>query len=151
MGVPGPSAPRGVAAIMTRLAHLPALEAEAKELLRVLELHWRRRYRSGELHEKVKVLLLRLKEVLARDRADSQFVVSTYRRLLHHQALEEEVELADQVLKRMVAELSVVVVSVLPFAFVTLPSLLALARHFGIELFPRETEGENPPAPSTLE
>ncbi len=121
---------------MKRPALPASLEEEAREMLQVLELHWHRRYQPEEIRQKVVDLLERLRQVLSRDSADARFVASTYRRLLRHEALEEEVELANQVLKRMVAELSVVVVSVLPFAFITLPGLLALARHFGIELFP---------------
>jgi len=123
---------------MTRLATLPELEAEAHEMVRMLELHWHRRFQPQEIRQRVVALLERLKEALARDNADAHFVVQTYQRLLHHQALEEEVELANQVLKRMVAELSVVVVSILPFAFITLPGVLALARHYGVDLLPPE-------------
>lgn len=120
-------------------------EEEAREMLHVLELHWHRRYDPGALHRKIVALLLELKRALARDNADARFVVRTYRRLLAHEALPGEVELADQVLKRMVAELSVVVVSILPFAFITLPGVLALARHFGIDLLPpKETQGPAP-------
>ncbi len=127
-----------------RLALDPAhLEEEARELLRVLEVHWHRRHSPQEVRRRVRELLLALRARLARDRDDARFILRTYRRLLRHEAMKEELELADRVLKRMVAELSVVVVSVLPFAFVTLPGLLALAHHFGIELMPPE-----PPPPS---
>lgn len=127
---------------MTHLAKLPKLEEEARELVQLLNLHWHRRYHPEEVREKVVELLEQLKKVLSRDSADARFIVQTYHRLLRHEALEEEVELANQVLKRMVAELSVVVVSILPFAFITLPGLLSLAHHFGIELFPPESETE---------
>ncbi len=127
---------------MTRLARLPKLEEEARELVQLLNLHWHRRYRPEEVRAKVVALLEELKQVLSRDTADARFVAQTYHRLLRHEALEEEVEIANQVLKRMVAELSVVVVSILPFAFITLPGLLSLAHHFGIELFPPEPEPE---------
>ena len=127
---------------MTKLASLPPLEEEAREILRILDLHWHRRYRPEQVREKLKALLLELKKILARDRADARFVVTTFRRLLNHQALQGEVEIADQVLKRMVAELSVVIVSVLPFAFVTLPGVLALADHMGIQLLPPNGEKE---------
>ncbi len=127
---------------MTHLARLPELEEEARELVHMLNLHWHRRYHPEEVRQKVVELLEQLREVLSRDSADARFIVQTYHRLLRHEALEEEVELANQVLKRMVAELSVVVVSILPFAFVTLPGLLSLAHHFGIELFPPEPGSE---------
>ena len=129
---------------MTRIASLPSLEDEAREMLHILELHWHRRYCPEEIRGNVKELLLQLKRTLARESADARFVVSTFRRLLRNEALEEELELANQVLKRMVAELSVVVVSILPFAFVTLPGVLALANHFGIELLPSERDTRHP-------
>ncbi len=128
---------------MTRLAILPELEREARDLVDVLEKHWHRRYQPRDIRQRIVTLLEELKRALARDTADAHFVVQTYHRLLRHEALEEEVELANQVLRRMVAELSVVVVSILPFAFITLPGLLALSRHFGIELFPPEAEQSN--------
>jgi hypothetical protein len=130
---------------MIHLATLPKLEDEAREIMQMLEMHWHRRYRPAEIRQKVQRLLDQLQKVLARDSADARFVTDTYRRLMRHQALEEEVELANQVLKRMVAELSVVVVSILPFAFITLPGLVALSHHFGIQLFPpEERDGDTP-------
>lgn len=134
---------------MTRLAALPELEREARDLVQVLEKHWHRRYQPHEIRQRIVTLLEALKKALARDTADARFVVQTYHRLLRHEALEEEVELTNQVLRRMVAELSVVVVSVLPFAFITLPGLLALSRHLGIELFPQEGEQPRQHQPGT--
>ena len=92
-------------------------EKEAVELLGALEQHWKHRYRPEEIRSKVIELLEALKSTLEHNTADTRFVVSTYRRLQKHLALDQEVELANQVLKRMVAELSTVVVSILPFAF----------------------------------
>ena len=123
-------------------------EEDAREMLHVLELHWHRRYDPDQLRKKIVALLLELKRALARDSADARFVVGTYRRMLRHEALPSEIELADQVLKRMVAELSVVVVSILPFAFITLPGVLALARHFGIDLLPPEEDQADPDPPA---
>lgn len=117
-------------------------EEEASEMLHVLHLHWHRRYCPEEIRSKLKELLQELKKVLASDRSDARFILCTYRRLFRHEVLTEELELANHVLQRMVAELSGVVVSVLPFSFITLPRVLALARHLGIDLLPAEEDGE---------
>ncbi len=118
------------------------LEGDAGQLLRQLEQHWRADIRPKEVHQRIINLLLLIKRALARDGADARLVVTTYRRLLRHQAGKKEQTQANEALKRILGELSVVTVSILPFAFVTLPGLFALARHFNIELLP--TDPDNP-------
>ncbi|HHD57414.1 MAG TPA: hypothetical protein ENK89_07050 [Desulfobulbaceae bacterium] len=111
-------------------------------MLRQLEQHWRSDIRPKEVHRRIVNLLLLIKRALARDSADARFVVTTYRRILRHQAGKEEQARANEALKRILGELSVVTVSILPFAFVTLPGLFALARHFDIELLPGESDNQ---------
>jgi len=117
-------------------------EKEARELISMLEQHWQHRYRPDEIRNRIMELLGALKLKLEQNTADTRFVVSTYQRLQRHLALDQEVELANQVLKRMVAELSTVVVSILPFALVTLPRIFSLAGYFGIDLLPDEMHGK---------
>jgi len=123
------------------------LEGDAGQLLRQLEQHWRADIRPKEVHQRIINLLLLIKRALARDGADARLVVTTYRRLLRHQAGKKEQTQANEALKRILGELSVVTVSILPFAFVTLPGLFALARHFDIELLPGDLD--NPTADSS--
>ena len=111
-------------------------EGDAGQLLRQLEHHWHSDIRPKEVHRRIVNLLLLIKRALARDGADARFVVATYRRILRHQAGKTEQAQANEALKRILGELGVVTVSILPFAFVTLPGLFALAHHFGIELLP---------------
>ena len=124
------------------------LEGDAGQLLRQLEQHWRADIRPKEVHQRIINLLLLIKRALARDGADARLVVTTYRRLLRHQAGKKEQTQANEALKRILGELSVVTVSILPFAFVTLPGLFALARHFGIELLPGDPDNPISDAPS---
>ncbi len=116
------------------------LEGDAGQLLRQLEQHWRVDIRPKEVHRRIINLLLIIKRALARDGADARFVVTTYRRIIRHQAGKKEQVQANEALKRILGELSVVTVSILPFAFVTLPGLFALAHHFGIELLPGDPD-----------
>ena len=124
------------------------LEGDAGQLLRQLEQHWRADIRPKEVHQRIINLLLLIKRALARDGADARLVVTTYRRLLRHQAGKKEQAQANEALKRIFGELSVVTVSILPFAFVTLPGLFALARHFGIKLLPGDPDNPINDAPS---
>ena len=122
-------------------------EVDASRLLQQLEQHWETRIQPDELRRRIIEMLLLIKRALARESADARFVVVTYRRILRHQAGKEEQARANEALKRLLGELSVMVVSILPFAFVTLPGLFALAHHFGIELLPEDPtpdEGSNP-------
>lgn len=123
------------------------LEGDAGQLLRQLEQHWHTDIRPKEVHRRIINLLLLIKRALARDGADAHLVVTTCRRLLRHQAGKKEQAQANEALKRILGELSVVTVSILPFAFVTLPGLFALARHFNIELLPGDPD--NPTADSS--
>ncbi len=127
------------------------LEGDAGQLLRQLEQHWHTDIRPQEVHRRIINLLLLIKRALARDGADARLVVTTYRRLLKHQAGKKEQAQANEALKRILGELSVVTVSILPFAFVTLPGLFALARHFNIELLPTDPDNSINDAPSTPE
>ena len=120
----------------------PDWEENAREILHVLDLHWHRRYCPEEIRGKVRELLKHLEQVLDSDSADARFLLCTYRRLLGRDALPEELELANRVMQRMVAELSGDVVSVLPFSFITLPNMLALARHLGVDLLPEPGESQ---------
>jgi len=115
-------------------------EGDAGRLLRQLEQHWHSDIRPKEVHRRIINQLLVIKQALARGGADARFVVDTYRRILRHQAEKSEQAQANEALKRILGELSVVSVSILPFAFVTLPGLFALAHHFGIELLPGDPD-----------
>lgn len=118
-------------------------ETDARKLLLQLEQHWESDIRPDELRQRIIRLLLLIKRALARENADARFVITTYQRILKHQAGEQEQAQANEALKRLLGELSVMVVSVLPFAFVTLPGLFALAHHFGIELLPENPIPDN--------
>ncbi len=119
-------------------------EQEAEKLLDLLERHWRHRYQPNEVQERIKELLQALKKRLAQDSADARFVADTYRRWRQHLALKQEVDLAGQVLKRMVAELSTVVVSLIPFSLIDLPTLFTLAHHFHIDMLPADKKNQEP-------
>ncbi len=67
---------------------------------------------------------------------DARKVVATCRRLLEHQASRSELQQANQALERIFADIGLTVASILPLAFVTVPSLFSLGRHFGIDLLP---------------
>jgi len=118
-------------------------EADARQLLQQLEQHWETDIHPDEVRRRIIELLLLIKRALARDSADARFVMITYQRILKHQAKKEEQAQANEALKRLLGELSVMVVSILPFAFVTLPGLFALAHHFGIELLPEDQPRRN--------
>lgn len=126
----------------------PKWEKDAGQLLRQLEQHWYADIRPKEVHRRIINLLLLVKRALARDSADARFVVTIYRRILRHQAGKKEQAQANEALKRILGELSVVTVSILPFAFVTLPGLFALAHHFGIELLPGDSNNPIGDTPS---
>ncbi|HFQ89506.1 MAG TPA: hypothetical protein ENK27_05450 [Desulfobulbus sp.] len=126
----------------------PEWREDAALLQQRLEEHWHHRYRPEELRQRLETLLLAIKKALARNSADARFVVAVYRRILEHRASEEEKKQANRALKRILKELGLVVIGILPFSFVTLPGLFALAHHYHIDLLPDEEEPAATPPPA---
>ena len=116
-------------------------EKEATELLARLERRWQAEYSPRELRQHLVGALHRLRRALARDTDDARLVVETYRQLLHHQATAETVQQANEALHRLLRDLGLAVLTLLPFSFITLPALFTLAHHLGIELASPETPG----------
>jgi len=123
---------------MKRLGIHPEWKEDAKQLMQLLEQHWHPELQPDEIRRQLIELLLLIKRELARNSADARLVVRTYRRIIRHQAGREEQARANEAMKRIIGELSVVIIGILPFSFVTLPGLFALAHRFGIELLPGE-------------
>ncbi len=131
--------------MVTNMQIHPEWKQDAARLLQQLEAHWHPHYRPEELRRRLIELLLAVREALARDSADARFVVATYRRILKDEACEAERLQANEALKRLLEELGLVVIGIMPFSFVTLPGVFALARHFHIDLLPGERPPPSPP------
>ena len=114
-------------------------EKEARRLLKHLEQHWQTQYNRKELHRRLNRVLPLIRQALARDSKDTRKIIITYRRSLKHEVTAEEITQANAALARILTEMGTVVLSLMPLAFITLPGLFALARHFGIELLPGES------------
>jgi len=114
----------------------PGWEKDAGRLLQHLEKHWRSQYQAKELRQQLTSALLAVQRALEHDTEDARLIVVTYRRHLRHEAQPQELELANEALKRFLKSLGVAAVGLLPLSFITLPVLFGLARHLGIELLP---------------
>ncbi len=110
------------------------IDPEAARLLRRLERHWRPEIEARELYQRLRRLLLAIKRELARDDADARLIARAARDYLERNANQAELRAADQALKHLLGELGLAVASIMPLAFITVPGLLALARHFDIDL-----------------
>ena len=117
-------------------------EKDARRLLKHLEQHWQvhySHYSRKELHRRLNSVLPLIKQALARDSKDTRKIIITYHRSLKHEVTAEEITQANAALARILVEMGAIVVSLMPLAFITLPGLFALARHFDIELLPEKS------------
>ncbi len=107
-------------------------------LLRELERHWHPHLAPGEVRRRLRRLLVEIHAALARGGEDARIVVHTYRRMVEGESVPpESMSQANRVLKELLGGIAFAVASILPGAFVTLPVLYALARHFQIDLLGR--------------
>lgn len=111
---------------------LPAYEFDIRSFLAQL----RQQYSAEEIRRQLSQLLTLLQRQLAGTSADARLVATTYRRVAQRKAEGHEIAAANQALRRLLAELGVAVVGILPGGFITLPALYAVARHYQIELVP---------------
>lgn len=111
---------------------LPHYEFDIRSLLGQL----RQQYSAEEIRRRFSQLLNLLQHKIAGSGADARLVATTYRRMVQRRAEEHEIEAANRALRRLLAELGVAVVGILPGGFITLPALYAVARHYRIELVP---------------
>ncbi len=125
---------------------LPRYDVDVRALIRRLQ----ESYGADEMQRRVSALLTTLRRHLAASGADARLVAGTYRRLAQKQATKHEIAQANRALRRLLAELGVAAVGILPGGFITLPALYALARHFHVELVPGtlpEKKKDPPPPP----
>ena len=114
-------------------------ENDGARLLARLERHWQARYTPRQLRRHLLVALGTLREALARDTGDARLVLETYRQLLHRRATAQAVEEANEALRRLLKDLGLAILALLPLSFITLPALFALAHRLGMDLVPPET------------
>lgn len=123
--------------------------------VRVLLAQLRRQYSAEEVRHGLSKLLVMLRHRLAGSGTDVRLVAATYHRIAQHKADKHELEAANQALRRLLADLGVAVVGILPGGFITLPALYALARHYRVEVVagavathePEQTNADSPIEP----
>lgn len=116
---------------------------DPQDLLTRLESHWQPKYQANALHEKISHSLKQLKKELARDNDEARMVMRVYRKSLHEELSPDELQQANQALEHIIADLGLFILATLPLGFVTLPTVIALARHFDIDLGLSHSEEQN--------
>jgi hypothetical protein len=116
---------------------------EARQLLDHLEEYWRKKYTAEQLHTQLHHLLLELKDILQENTQNTKTFSRTYLRFAAGERLgREEMDAANHALAELLKYLGMAVIGILPGAFVTLPGLYALAKHFDIDLLPEISSAE---------
>jgi len=108
------------------------LDHEVAQAVTTLETH----LGAAEARRVLRQALTGVQEQLAGSSKDARLVAHGYRQLVLRHAEAQEMAEANKALGRLLKELGVATISVLPFAFVSLPAMFALARYFHIELLP---------------
>ena len=110
---------------------------DAQDLLERIEKHLEEKYSPEELHHRLNELLLLLREALKENTENTKIITRAYIKLGSGEELtEEEMEIADHALVEQLKYLGIAFLGMLPGSFFTLPGLIALARHFNIDLLP---------------
>ncbi len=80
--------------------------------------------------------LLILKVALAQEKQETKEMLITYKRYTQRQASKQELKQANQQFGDILKGLSLGVVAVLPFAPITLPLVVKLAKRLGVDVLP---------------
>lgn len=112
-------------------------QVDPQELLDHIEKYLENEFSRDELHHRLHELLLLLKEALKENTENTKIITKAYIKLGSGEELtDEEMEIADHALVEQLKYLGIAFLGMLPGSFFTLPGLVALARHFGIDLLP---------------
>lgn len=80
--------------------------------------------------------MIKLKIALAQEKTETREMLSIYRRYTQRQATKEEMQIANQQFLDVIKGLGIGVVAVLPFAPITIPIMIKIARLVGVEILP---------------
>lgn len=80
--------------------------------------------------------MIKLKIALAQEKTETREMLSIYRRYTQRQATKEEMQIANQQFLDVIKGLGIGVVAVLPFAPITIPIMIKIARLAGVEILP---------------
>lgn len=115
--------------------HAEHPHTDVRQLLLDLEHHWQAQLSPRELRQRLRGLLLEIRAALSQGGVDAQVVLHTYGHLVEGAPVTtEEVARANQALKELLKGLGIALAGILPGAFITLPVIYALARHFHVDL-----------------
>jgi hypothetical protein len=88
------------------------------------------------MKEKIKYILIKLKEILAEESDMTKHILSTYGKYLVGTVKKEDINKANANLIEILKALGVGSVILLPFSFFILPILVKIGRWLGVELLP---------------
>gem|GEM_PF-3561907 len=108
-----------------------------ERLRRRIESHYRDHEDSRRLRDQAVEMLERIRPVLAEERAETRQMLATYRRYVRGEASEAEMEVANEQFRELLKLTGLGALATLPFAPVTLPAMVKVGHHFGIEIIPR--------------
>ena len=85
---------------------------------------------------RVKKILTFLKEKLTEETKSSRNMLKTYSDYVKDEATEEELEKANNQLSELLKDLSLGLMTVIPFAPITIPMIAKIAKKYDIDLLP---------------
>ncbi|SEL38982.1 hypothetical protein SAMN05216262_11035 [Colwellia chukchiensis] len=80
--------------------------------------------------------MIKIKIALAQEKAETKAMLSTYKRYTKRAASAEEMRIANQQFIDILKGLGIGVVAILPFAPITIPLMIKIARLVGVEILP---------------
>ncbi len=101
-----------------------------KAPIRVIRIKRRRGY------FRLKQQMLRLKLALSQEKNETKAMLAIYRKHTRGQASKEELKLANQQFGDVVKGLGIGVFAVLPFAPITIPLMIKIAKLVGVDILP---------------
>ncbi len=80
--------------------------------------------------------MLKLKQALAQEKAETKDMLRTYQQYLRGQADKNEMKMANRQFLDLLKGLGIGVVAILPFAPITIPVIVKLGRAVGVDILP---------------
>ena len=98
--------------------------------------------------QRIKRDLLKVKQVFAQEREETQQMLQTYRRFTVGDASKEEMKQANHQLADLLKGLGIGVFAILPFAPLTIPAIIVVGRRLGVNVLPSAFYEQNGKAPA---
>jgi hypothetical protein len=89
------------------------------------------------ISNKIKNILLQIKEILEQETVETTEMFSVYARYLQGIASKKEMQKANEQLRDLLKGLGVGALAMLPFAVITLPLLIKVSKAFGVDILPK--------------